>query len=169
MAGVGQTGYWRTGVWVEPLDAFGEFSLAATGVLDQWSGRFTYGGSFNLVGAAVVLFDGVNTFRGEFTMEADGVLDFEGTFVPIPFTAAFGMVGSGRLVVAWVPDLGPPGGQVDPDPTAGSVECIVGPGDVYVVDGVAGTVTQDSTGRLTVVDQNGEVMCILGPGGVEQP
>jgi len=166
VAGVGQTGYWRTGVWVEPLEAEGDFTLVATGVLDQWQGRFTYGGSFDLSGTAVLLFDGVNVFRGEFQPAGTADLDiWTGTFQGVPFSGVFGLAGTADLFVAWVPEL-QTGGQVKIPFGPAEVGCIFGPGDAFIFEGASGTVVKDSQGRLVVIDQSGEVMCIIGPSGV---
>lgn len=166
MAGVGETGYWRTGVWVEPLEAEGDFSLTATGVLDQWIGRFSYSGSFDLSGVAAIVFDGVNVFRGEFQRAATGDLDdWEGTFQGIPFAGIFALSGQADLFVAWVPELGH-GGEVGIPESPAEVGCIIGPGDAFIFEGASGTVVKDSQGRLVVIDQSGEVMCIIGPSGV---
>ena len=166
MAGVGQTGYWRTGVWVEPLSAEGDFALTATGVLDQWLGRFTYSGDFDLSGTSALLFDGVNVFQGEFERAADGALDaWEGTFQGIPFQAVFALGGQADLFMAWVPELQTGGGVEIPFGPA-EVGCIFGPGDAFIFEGASGTVVKDSQGRLVVIDQTGEVMCIIGPSGV---
>ena len=167
MAGVGQTGYWRTGVWVEPLDADGSFQLFANADL-SFTGRFLYSGSFDLSAAALLLFDGTNLYLGQFANTGVADTAFTGVFVENPGQGIFGMVASAKLVFAWVPDLGPPtGGKADIEEGPSSVEIPFGPGDVFVLDGTTGVVVKDSRGRLLVLNSAGEVMCILGPSGVE--
>ena len=41
MAGVGQTGFWKAGVWVEDLADPAEFGVSAVATLDNWEGDFT--------------------------------------------------------------------------------------------------------------------------------
>ena len=124
MAGVGQTGYWKTGVWVEDLGDPAQFA-------------------FTGVATAV----------------------FEGTFDIPDNVGFFDLKGIATLDMAWVPALGM-GGQVNIPFVPASVAGILGPGDVYVFDGAAGTVILDSQGRLLVVDDAGQVLCIIGPAKV---
>lgn len=128
MAGVGQTGYWRTGVWIEGDTDFGEFDFLA-----------------------------------------EAIIAFTGNAIVPDNTGAFGLVGTASLDMAWVPELGPPKGSVGIPGVPYSVGCIVGPGDAVTVSGVAGTVIRDTTGQLVVVDTSGQVLCIVGPGGVVLP
>jgi len=168
MAGVGETGVWRTGVWVEPLDFEGSFDLAVAADL-SFEGYFAYAGTFDLHGAAVMVFDGDLLYRGDFALESDGLLAFEGQATVVPGNGIFGFSANAKLVMAWMPDLGPPtGGDVIPDPDGQpSVEVPYEPGQVVVINGVSGTVVKDSYGRLVVMDDSGKVLCIIGPGGIE--
>lgn len=168
MAGVGETGVWRTGVWVEPLDAEGSFDLLVAADL-SFEGRFAYAGAFDLDGAAALVFDGDLLFRGDFALESDGLLAFEGQAQLVPGKGVFGFSANAKLVVAWMPDLGPPiGSDVVPDPDGSpSVEIPPQLGDVIVINGTSGTVVKDGYGRLVVVDDSGKVLCIIGPGGIE--
>ena len=167
MAGVGQTGYWRTGVWVEPLDADGSFQLTSVSDL-SFTGRFLYSGSFDLSATALILFDGTNLFLGEFTQVGTAEMAFTGDFIENPGQGIFGLSANAKLMFAWVPELGPPtGGGADIKEGPASVEIPFGPGDVFVLDGTTGVVVKDSRGRLLVLNSAGEVMCILGPSGVE--
>jgi len=169
MAGVGETGVWKTGVWIEPLDFEGDFELFATADV-AFSGYFAFAGQFDLSGAALLLFDGDLLFRGEFGLEADGLVAFDGDFIANPGQGIFATQATGKIVFAWVPDLGPPtGGTGKPLEGPASVVIPFKPGEVFVLDGVSGTIVQDSYGRLLVIDQTGQVMCILGPSGVELP
>ena len=141
MAGVGQTGYWRTGVWVEPLDAEGSFQLFANADLIFDEGRFLYSGSFDLSAAALILFDGDNLFIGQFAETATADTAFTGEFVANPGQGVFGMVAAAKLVFAWVPELGPPiGGGAEIGEGPASVEIPFGPGDVFVLDVTTGVV-----------------------------
>ena len=76
MAGVGETGYWRTGVWVEPLDVDGSFRIAATAniVADD---KVAERGGFVLAGAGDIVGTG-NTFQEGF-WRVSGTAATEGT------------------------------------------------------------------------------------------
>ncbi len=163
---MGETGVWRTGVWVEPLDAEGTFILTATGDL-TFTGRFAFAGQFNLQGASILLFDGDLLFRGQFNLVGTGDLGFTGNFVPNPGQGVFGMEASAQILFAWVPKFDFPGSEVGVPDDPAQVIIKTRPGDIIVIGGITGVVVIDEQGRLVVKDQSGEVMCILGPGGVE--
>ena len=163
---MGETGVWQTGVWVTPLDFEGEFILVATGDLG-FTGRFAFGGTFNLNPSALLLFDGDLLFRGEFDLEATADLTFEGDFVAKPGQGIFGLTGTADVLFAWVPKFDFPGSEVGIPDDPAEVIIKTQPGDIVVIGGFTGTVILDDVGRLVVVDQSGEVLCILGPGGVE--
>ncbi len=166
MAGVGETGVWQTGVWVTPLDFEGEFILTATGEL-TFTGRFSFAGRFNLEGATVLLFDGAQVGFGEFTLDPSGDLAFDGQFVPNPGQGVFQMEATANVVFAWVPRFDFPGSEVGIPDDPAQVIIKTKPGDIVVIGGATGTVILDDVGRLVVIDHAGEVLCILGPGGVE--
>ncbi len=165
MAGVGETGVWRTGVWVEPLDAEGDFALSAAAVT-EFTGRFAFGGQFDLEGTALLTFDGDLLFRGDFDLEGNADLGFDGDFVPNPGQGAFQMDASAELNFDWVPDVSGPGDAIPDTPAADAVPKLR-PGDAFTFNGIAGICHLDEQGRLVVIDDSGEVMCIIGPSGAE--
>ncbi len=166
MAGVGETGVWRTGVWVEPLDAEGDFALSASADLG-FTGRFAFGQPFNLEATSVLGFDGAVLFLGDFALASAGDLGFTGNFVPRPGQGIFGLDGEAEVLFAWVPRVSGPASSVNIEDMPASVVVKLKPGDAVIVGGVAGIVVLDDTGRLVVIDQAGQVLCIIGPGGIE--
>ncbi len=166
MAGVGETGVWRSGVWVEPLDAEGDFALSAAGEL-EYTGRFSFAGLMELEATSVLGFDGAVFFRGLFDTDAASALTFTGTFEARPGVGTFSLVGTADVNFAWVPKFAFPGSSVGVPDDPAQVIIKTKPGDVIVIGGVTGVVVIDSQGMLVVVDQSGEVLCILGPSGVE--
>ena len=168
MAGVGQTGVWRSGVWVEPLDAEGEFALLSTADVD-FTGRFSFGSPFNLEANADLEILGAAVEFGEFTLLTTADLLFDGDFVANPGQGIFIVSGSAELRFAWVPVVGFPGSSSIVTDTPAEVIIKSTPGDVVVIGGIAGVVVRDPSGRLVVIDGDGEVMCIIGPAGIEFP
>ena len=166
MAGVGETGVWRSGVWVEPLDAEGDFALSAAGVL-EFTGRFSFAGVFDLEANADLDFDGAELFRGEFDIDAASELTFTGQFSARPGQGVFALTGTADVEFTWVPRFDFPGSSVGIPDDPAQVIVKTKPGDVIVIGGVTGVVVIDSQGMLVVVDHAGEVLCILGPSGVE--
>ncbi len=166
MAGVGQTGFWRSGVWVEPLDAEGDFALSASADLG-FTGRFAFGQPFNLEATSVLAFDGAELFRGDFVRVATSNLGFTGNFESAPGQGVFGMDGTAEVLFAWVPRVSGPASSVNVEDMPASVVVKLKPGDAVIFGGTAGIVVLDDTGRLVVVDQAGRVMCIIGPSGIE--
>lgn len=166
MAGVGQTGYWRTGVWVEPLDAEGEFALSASADLG-FTGRFAFGSPFILEGTADLTFNGAVVEFGDFALSSAAELTFTGDFIPRPGQGIFGLDATADIIFAWVPRVSGPASSVNIEDMPTSVVIKLKPGDAVIVGGVAGIVVRDDTGRLVVKNQAGQVMCIIGPSGIE--
>ncbi len=167
MAGVGQTGVWRSGVWVEPLDAEGDFALSAAALLD-FTGRFSFASPFILEANAEVTFIGAVVEFGDFILNPSADLNFIGDFIPNPGQGIFSVSGSAQLDFVWVPFVTGPGDAI-PVTGPADAEPKLKPGDVFVFNGKSGICHLDSQGRLVVIDGSGEVMCIIGPSGVELP
>ncbi len=167
MAGVGQTGVWRSGVWVEPLDAEGEFALLATAETTA-TGRFSFGKPFNLVATADTNIKGAVVEFGDFALLSTADLLFDGDFEARPGQGIFGLSGSADVRFAWVPFLSVPGtSEVGIPDTPAEAIILSSPGDVVVINGITGVVVREATGRMVVVDGDGSVMCIIGPAGLE--
>jgi len=165
VAGVGETGVWRAGVWVEPQDAEGDFALSAAGET-EFTGRFSFAGVMELEATSVLGFDGDPLFRGEFDFDAASDLTFTGTFVGNPGVGTFAFTGSADVNFAWVPKVFGPGDAITVTEPANALTKLK-PGDVFIFNGVAGICELDEHGRLVVIDHAGEVLCIIGPSGVE--
>ena len=167
MAGVGQTGVWRSGVWVEPLDAEGDFALSAAADIEA-TGRFSFGKPFDLEANAVLTIEGAVVGFGDFALAPAAVLAFTGQFVANPGQGIFLMDATADLGFVWVPFVTGPGEAI---PVTGPADAVpkLKPGDAFVFNGKAGICHLDSQGRLVVIDDSGEVMCIIGPSGVELP
>jgi len=168
VAGVGQTGYWRSGVWVEPLDAEGDFALSAEAGI-SFEGYAAFAGVFTLEALADTEFEGAPYYLSQFALDANADTDFAGLFIAKPGQGIFGLTGTAEVRFSWTPFLpGPGGGVIIPDGPAEAIPELK-PGDAVIFRGTAGICALDSHGRLVVVDQTGTVMCIIGPSGVELP
>ena len=162
----GETGVWRSGVWVEPQDFEGDFALSSAGEL-EYTGRFSFAGLMEFVATSVLAFDGAVVEFGEFDTDAASDLIFTGTFTNLPGVGTFALTGTASADFAWVPKFDFPGSEVGIPDDPADVIIKTKPGDVIVIGGVTGVVIIDELGRLVVVDHAGEVLCILGPSGVE--
>ena len=168
MAGVGETGVWRTGVWVEPLDADGQFSLTSTAALSFAAGS-SAGGAFALSAEAELVFDGSQFGLGVFGLDATSDLTFTGDFEAKPGQGIFGLEATAELFFAWVPDVGQgPGDAIPVVPPADAAPKLK-PGDAFVFNGVSGICHLDEHGRLVVIDHRGQVLCVIGPSEVDYP
>ena len=165
MAGVGQTGVWRSGVWVEPLDAEGDFALLATAEVLA-TGRFSFGAPFNLEANADLSFIGASVEFGDFVLNPSAVLGFDGDFVANPGQGIFGLTGTAELDFVWVPDVSGPGDAIPVTKPADAVPKLK-PGDAFTFEGRGGICHLDEQGRLVVIDDSGEVLCVIGPAGAE--
>ncbi len=165
MAGVGATGIWRTGIWVEPLDTDSAFTFTGT-ASTAFEGDLDIVGGFVINATANIGNIGNPLYESDFETEATSNTVFIGEFVAPPFDSSFVVSANARVREVYVFDFGPPGGQVGVKTRPGSVKCIVGPGDVVTISGVAGTVVKSTTGQLVVLDSAGAVLCIVPPSGV---
>ncbi len=165
MAGTGRTGRWRTGVWVEPLESESTFGVNATGSL-SFVGDFEIIGGFITEASASMVFSGNQSVDGMFDVSGVASAPFTGEFTPGVVEGTFAVFARADISESPSFEYGPPGGQVGVKTRPGAVECIVGPGDVVNIGGVAGTVVKNETGQLVVVDSAGAVLCIVPPSGV---
>ena len=140
--------------------------MSSAGLL-EFSGRATAAGVFNLEANAALTFEGDPLFRGEFDVDAASELLFTGQFVGRPGQGVFAISASADVEFAWVPKFKFPGSEVGVPDDPAEVIIKTRPGDIIVIGGVTGVVVIDSQGMLVVVDHAGEVLCILGPSGVE--
>jgi len=122
---------------------------------------------FGLEATGDLDFDGDLLFRGEFDIDAASDLTFTGQFVGRPGQGVFDIGASASVEFAWVPKFDFPGSEVGVPDDPAQVIVKTKPGDVIVIGGVTGVVVIDNQGMLVVVDHAGEVLCILGPSGVE--
>ncbi len=166
MSGVGQTGVWRSGVWVEPLDAEGEFALSASAVL-EYTGRFAFGKPFNLEATGDLTFSGAQFFLGEFEVFSSSDLAFTGTGTVRPGQGIFGLEAEADASFTWLPRVSGPSGGVEIGDLPAKVVVKLKPGAAVIVNGIAGIVVLDKEGRLVVQNQAGQVMCIIGSAGVD--
>ncbi len=167
MAGVGLTGVWRTGVWVEPFVS-GEFAVSGE-ALTPFIGDFNLEGSFLLEATASVVFVGEASFGSTFDAFGQATSLFTGEFTQGTELGTFAVFARADIDEVPFYEFGPPGGSVGVPGTQPVVSVKTKPGDVVVINGVTGVACLDDTGRLVVLSSAGRVLCIIGPAGVVFP
>ena len=172
--GTAQVGIWRAGVDVEPGSDEGFFAIGATADYDSFGFRpgfgiffpvatadLTFAGqvysTFDIDGAADLLFVGTSIQRESFAIEAVAVSSFNGFFVAEPLVGSFALEAIADLEMIWVPfQIGPGTANVKDDPSKVIVKDE--PSDVIAKDDPSEVINPDAPTDAIQPDDPTEVI-----------